>query len=626
MPSVEALERRDTKVFKGSFVEAHETRRFPVFLDRIGRSELKEIITSENPWSYWTMEIYRKDIKGQGGLGMLASDTVEIAEKLEIPMVVVTPFYTLERSHKIENFQQKETRQRITPEERGFNKVGETQIRTKVHDKVPLGIFVKKEGSVTILTVSEPNIGELYQDFNNSDHRFYQEIALGFGGWKALNLLGVKPSMNQQLNEAPTVFAALARLDARVQELKSTHPEAEPLAIFAKALIENKEKTIYTNHTLVQAAEAEFDLRQFEHFVFPNITSVEVKQWLRNKIHGKGGSIKLSTLAIDLSSKKNGVSKAHAREASRAYKDYDGNEVKFEEVTNGISLTRWGDPDILELYRRSGVIDDFDLPMRDFVENINYIDVSELRRIKKAAKIRLIEALKERQDQYGNVVNIPHDAKIFNWRRRIADYKRPGMLFEHPEKLANILKEENSHLIMAGNAHPSDTNMIFELKRILDIVDKNPVLKERVHFIQNYDEDLARVLVHGADISINTPVVKDSRGRRITTEACGTSWEKDILNNVILISTDDGGIADLTVEAEEKGNSNFRPSYLQINGDNYNDEVDSLYQQMRKAANIQDSDDAWKDYITQQLAAYLPIISGARMEADYINLGFPSKF
>lgn len=598
-------------------INFHEAERSKLFFDRIGRPDLKEEITSRKPWLYCTLELYTEYIKGQGGLGMLASDTLKTAKQLGVPMIVLTPFYPEERSYEIEGFTQKEVRKKVIPQERGFEKRGETSISTLVHSAVPLFIYVRQEGSVAVVTVTEPNFGELYQGENNSDHRMYQAVALGFGGHKALRELGITPSMNQQLNEAPTVFSALARLDEHISIVGN----------FKQALADIKKNTIYTNHTLEQAAEPEFTLRQFEHFVMPNIRSEEIKNWLRKKIQGKEGRIKLSTLAIELSDKRNGVSRIHAREASKRYKDYDGNNVNFEAVTNGISLERWTNSKLLGIYRKEGVLDAFDLPADDYQDRLESMDGQKLKAIKEKRKRRLQEFLLERKDQYGNSIKIPKESKIFNWRRRLAGYKRPGMLFADPQKLAEILKEKDIHLVMAGNVHPSDGEMRGELERILTIIDRNSVLRERVHFVQNYDEELAHALVEGADVSINTPKVMDeTTGEKISTEACGTSPYKDMVNNTILISTDDGGVADPTMEAEEKGAKDFMPNYLQIKGKTYQEEVVSLYSQMERAADIIEGKDAefsWDQFVKRQLAAYLPIISGSRMETDYINLGFP---
>lgn len=597
------------------------------FLDAIGRPDLKEVITRQTPWSYWTMELYGEGIKGQGGLGILAADTVRIARDVGLPMVCVTPFYTVEESQKIENLGQIEEERRVYPVARGFNRVGETFISTAYDPRVSLGIYKKSVGCVDIVAITEPNLGKVYQGRTNDDHRLYQEVALGFGGFRALKQLGIKPSMNQQLNEAPTVFAALARLDERIQEIQLQEPGGDPEKVFAQAFTQVKEKTIYTNHTLEQAAEAEFTLEQFERFVIPNLQSESAKTWLRGKIAGKGGSIKLSILAIELSGKRNGVSLLHAKVASETYKDYDGNSVAFEGITNGIA-DYWIDPELIELYRRGGIRDEIGRPTEDFRSGIEALDPRTLRTIKSAARLRLREFLQSRIDQDGNPINIPEDEKIFNWKRRIAHYKQPWKLFENPEKLAEILQKEHIHIIMSGRVHYTDSDMKRELSRILNIINQNEVLKERVHFIQDYDPDVGLALVQGADASINTPTVIDEKtGRRISTEACGTSWMKDIANNTVLISVEDGGVADVRIQAEAEGREAvFKPAYLQVVGNDRGEETVSLYDQIQKAAAVidgRDSQTPWSEFVKSQIAAYLPIISGPRMTAQYINFGIP---
>ncbi len=588
---------------------------FSFFLKRIGCEYLqdKEVLTQKDPWAYWTLEIYRKDIKGQGGLGMLASDTLEVAKKLGMPMIFVTPFYTREVHQSIEGFRQKTTTQNIFPLERGFEKIDTVPIYNRDFPQTNLDIYKKREGSVTVIAISEPNFGELYQGENNSDHRLYQEVALGFGGYKALQKIGVNPAMNQQLNEAPTVFSALARLDTHLKKQKD----------FSRALQDIRKKTIYTNHTIVQAVEAEFTSGQFERFVIPNIESEDLKSWLRNKIAGKDGRIKLSALAIELSGKRNAVSLIHAREASKTYRDYDGNQVNFEGVTNGIALDRWGDPHLLQVYRDRGVLDEFDLPADDYGERLDAIDWHKLEEIKIASRTRAHEYMKTRRNQYGQPVEIPEQAVLIEWKRRIAGYKRPDMIFEDPQKLARMLEEGDAHLVISGKTHPSDLPMQGRLTKMFEVIDKNPILKKRIHFIQDYDEDLAKVLSQGSDISINTPIVRDDQGNRVSTEACGTSWEKDILNNVLLISTDDGGVADLSVQAEQEGkNEGFNKPYLEVKGDRYADEVSSLYDQLQKGIGIVRGDEKGP-FLKNQLKAYLPIIAGSRMETSYLKLGFP---
>jgi starch phosphorylase len=594
--------------------------KFTKFLEAIDRPDLKEKLKPETPFGYMSMEFYGEGIQGGGGLGMLASDTFREAKRLGLPLTTITPFYPEEKTQSVDaNFNQQTDVIKVTPEERGFSKIGKTNIKTLIENKeveIEIDIYEKKEGSVRIVAPTEKNFGALYQGTNNSDHRMYQEISLSIGGYKALKeIVGINPSI-YQLNEAPTVFSAIARLDDKMQKTSDLN----------EALKEIRKNTIYTNHTLVQAVEAEFTIDQFERFLMPNIKSNEVKNWLREKINKKGNVIKLSTLAIELSDKRNGVSLLHAKEAGKTYKDYDGNPINFEGITNGISIERWGNPEMIAYLEKTGVIDENQLPAKDFDKKIDELDNEKLKDIKDDARKNLYQFLTTRKNQYNESINIPKNAKIIDWKRRMAGYKRPGMIFDNPEKFAEILNRTNSYFIMAGKAHQDDQPMQNELKRILEIVDKNPILKNRVHFVQNYDEPLARTLAQGSDISLNTPQIKDSEGRNISTEACGTSWEKDILGNCILISTPDGGVADPIVVGEENKSKNIELPILEISGKTYAEEVSSLYNQLNKAENlIAEDGEEYHNFIKNQLKGYLPIICGSRMEKDYLNLGFPKE-
>lgn len=593
-----------------------EREKKPSFFERIGRPELKEKLTPQTPWAYFTMELYGSGIRGGGGLGILAADTLEVAKQAQIPAVFFTPFYTEERTQSFKGFEQRIQFTKVTEhemEKRGFKP---TDLKVTVWefvdgrlDSTELKVYQKQEGSITLVTITEKNFGALYQGENNSDHRLYQEISLGFGGWQAKKKMGLEPPV-LQLNESATVFAALACLDEKMQETGN----------FEEALRKVKESTVYTNHTLVQAAEADFSLGQFEKFVVPNIQSDAVKNWLRGLF--RNNRIKLSTLAIELAGKKNGVSQIHAREASKTYKDVHGNDVEFEGITNGISLDRWGDPELLAYYREQGILDEFDLPPRDFEKKIQSLDQEKLEEIKTRCRITARDVLKKHKNQYRKSVEIPLEAKIITWKRRIAEYKRPGMVFEHPDELANILEDRNAYLVMAGEAHSADTVMQAELTRILEIVEKSPILKERVHFVKNYNDVLAKTLAQGADVSLNTPRVRNENGERISTEASGTSGMKDVLGQTILISTADGWMADLKMHAEQSGKKG-PPPFLEIIGENNDEEIASLYEQMRHATNLLDDKDKKNVHLKRQLVASLPIISGTRMEADYLNLAIP---
>lgn len=563
------------------------------FYNLIERGNLTHQLSESRPYVYWTMEIYDKSngIKGGGGLGVLAADTRRVAEQLEIPFVVVTPFYRSESHQKIDNLEQIEYSINVSPQDYGFEYIDDVTVSSNGFPDANLSIFRKTIGSTQFITISEPNFGQLYEGDGSGDHRLYQEVALGFGGYKALKLVGIKPAVIQ-LNETATIFAALARLDELCSNGMNLY----------EAIVYVRKHTLYTNHTLLQAAEPEFHRSQFEKLVLPNIKSNALRCWLMDQF--RGNMLRPNLLAIELTEAKNGVSKLHARVAN--FRDRNNDKVKFHAITNGIDLNTWVLPDILQTYHNQQIVDKFGLPTKDYLENIDKLSISTMRSLKRTGRQYLNSVLQNRTDQYGKPIFIPEDALLFDFKRRFANYKRPYMPFEQPNTLKNILIDSNAHYILAGKVHQGDVTMYQHLLELLKLIDQDPVLRERVHYVQDYDEELGKALAIGSDAAINVPI--------IGLEACGTSWEKDIANLKLLISTSDGGVADIKPIA-----------CLEVNGKNYDEEVASLYTNMHKAARILRNDKLLEKNIQSQLKAYLPTISGARMLKDYLKFLFPKN-
>ena len=560
------------------------------FYSAISRDKLTQKLSPERPYCYWTIETYDKSngIRGGGGLGVLAADMRRVAEQLQVPFVLVTPFYPWESHQRMQNMEQIDYHEERDYHDFGFNYVDNVRIKTST-TSVELSVIEKQMGSSRFLCITEPNFGELYSGESGSDHRLYQEVALGFGGYQALKLVGLRPAVIQ-LNEVATFFAAIARLDELVSSGMNVY----------EAIVYTRKHTLYTNHTLVQAAEATFHYSQFERYVFPNIKSTSVKRWLSDKF--TDGIIRLSTPTVEIAELRSGVSKLHARVAN--YHDINGGKIKFKSVTNGIHMRTWVLPEIMEYYHNHDILDKFDLPtVRDFEGAVEKITAADIRHLKNLGRKRLNEILAHRTDQYGNPISIPEDAFLFDFKRRFVDYKRPTLPFNDPDRLADILEHNNAHYILAGRVHMGDSTMFGKLMNTLKLIDSHPILRQRVHYLPDYDEELGLGLSLGANSSINTPIVG--------LEACGTSWMKDVANMGLLISTHDGGVADMPSD-----------NYLTIEGKTEEQETDNLYHQMEVACKAWSNDFDLEYWIHKELIAYLDICSGSRMMRDYLNYLF----
>ncbi len=561
-----------------------------LFYDAVERRRLTRSISRERPYTYWTIELYdqKNGIRGGGGLGILAADTRRVAEQMDIPFVLITPFYPSEVKQEIVNGAVHDKHCPVKYSDYGFKFVDNVNIKC-CGNLCKLDVIEKNFKSTKIVAITEPNFGELYSGLSCSDHRLYQEVALGFGGYAALKLIGIKPAIIQ-LNEVATFFAALARLD----ELASNGMD------FYEAVVYTRKHTLYTNHTLVQAAEAEFSKEQFERFVMPNLKSLAVKKWLRDKFENE--KLRLSSVTIEIAELRSGVSKLHARVAN--YHDLAGNKVKFKAITNGIDLSTWMLPEILKYYQKLQLLDEANSPTANYIEKIEDLSAESIRSLKAVGREKLNQILEKYPDSNGQILHFDNDDFIFDFKRRFVDYKRPDLPFKDPKKLRSILEKYEAHYILTGRVHAGDERMSSRLRQILETINNDDYLIKHVHYIANYDETLAYGLSVGSNAAINLPI--------IGLEACGTSWMKDIANLNILISTHDGGVADASPN-----------SYLNVSGTNEDEELSALYQRMEEAILAYQNDFDLEYLLKKQLIAYLPIISGTRMLNDYLDYLFP---
>jgi starch phosphorylase len=351
------------------------------------------------------------------------------------------------------------------------------------------------------------------------------------------------------------------------------------------------------------------DGKWFENgYVFDNIKNTKLRSWLADIVKAEGGKIRLSSLAMRIAGYSNAVSKLHAIKANDSY------GLPFKSITNAIA-NRWIYPELLHTYRQLGIGDPvIDLLPSDYKDKLSLLKTVQMEEVKQHAKEDLCSyLLSDRQDQYGKPVLIPENAKIILWTRRFTSYKRPELLFSDPNRLAGILEKYHMHIILSGKAHQKDDDIKRLLQRILRIIDQNIILEKRVHFVVNYNWQLARYL-GGADIILNTPIPG--------WEACGTSWEKAIANWLLLCSTRDGGVADVFFTNHKYKKS---PPFFEIKGTDDKRAAQSLYKNLDQMTKILDNPKQWRRTVIKQLAAFLPTISGTRMMLEYLNLRFEKE-
>jgi len=592
-----------------------------LYLDRIGRPDLKEVLSPSAPIAYASPE-YGLDQLGEakgrlgyaGGLGILSGDHVRELASTGLPADAIGILHTqwLQPRINADKWQEDWCMPINKPEELGMEKEDLNVLITANKQNIPLSVYKLHVGGQTDLhLLSEPGIGEVYPGSQNSDHRLYQMSVLGFGGWQVMRELKKEPPL-LHLNESSTSFMALSMWDTTMQRMLDTGmgvPEA-----FSASLAEVRSRTILTNHTLVPAAEAVYSSEQYEKYIMDNIQSPEIKEQLRALIQYNGGNMRVLDLGIFLAGKFNGVSQLHAKLATAEFQKKWGEhlpgsrEMEFADVTNAIEA-RWY-PRTYQIYRDNGVLDEFNMTPPGYESRIAGLDQDLLRGTKNAQKIELIQYLRNRPlvGENDSPINLPDDAEIVGWARRFAGYKRPGMMTDNITALKEVLaKHPKAHILYSGKTHPTDEPMKLELQKLLKRIENDETLRERVHFIQDYNIEVGRLMTQGADIWVNNPFVG--------AEACGTSIFKAIAGNALLVSTPDGGAADVPSEA-----------YLAITGDDQDKELKSLLAQIDAGLDLVEGDTSlWAAKIKQQLTAYMPIIGGGRMIADYLNLGLPQK-
>ncbi len=376
------------------------------------------------------------------------------------------------------------------------------------------------------------------------ENRLKQEILLGIGGILTLKALGIKKDI-YHCNEGHAALINVQRLSDYVAEGLS----------FDQAIELVRASSLYTVHTPVPAGHDYFDEGLFGKYMsgYPQKLGISWDDLMdlgRNNPGDKGERFCMSVFACNTSQEVNGVSWLHGKVSqemfSSIWKGYFPEESHVGYVTNGVHFPTWCASEWKQLYSKyfdSNFLYDQSNPK--IWEAINNVPDEEIWNTRQTMKHKLVDYIRKQfsetwlknQGDPSRIVSLMEkinpNALLIGFGRRFATYKRAHLLFTDLDRLAKIVNNPDRpvQFLFTGKAHPHDGAGQGLIKRIIEI-SRRPEFLGKIIFLENYDMQLARRLVTGVDIWLNTPTRP--------LEASGTSGEKALMNGVLNFSVLDG--------------------------------------------------------------------------------------
>jgi starch phosphorylase len=496
-----------------------------------------------------------------GGLGILAGDHLKSASDLGVPLVGVGLLY-----------QQGYFRQYL-------NEAGWQQQAYEDNDFYNLPIALARRADGTPLVVEVPELGRparaqvwraqvgrvpLYLlDTNlpanhpderdvtdqlyggDPEMRIKQELILGLGGYRALEALGIEPSV-YHMNEGHSAFLALERMRRLVEKHGIDFAAARELASAG---------LVFTTHTPVDAGHDRFPPALIEKHLAGTARALGLALpdlLALGRVHPSDAAepFCMTVLALRLANHSNAVSRLHARTTCRMWKalwpGVPEDDIPIKHVTNGVHFRSWISAEMNQLYDRYlGPRWREEPTDRMTWQQAGRIPAEELWRTHERRRERLVACVRRRLraqlerrgaprqeiDRAESVLD--PDALTIGFGRRMAGYKRATLLLSDTARLERLLGDPHRpvQVLFAGKAHPRD-DAGKEFIRQIALMARRPEVHHRVVFLEDYDLALARYLVQGCDVWLNTP--------RRPYEASGTSGMKAAANGVLNVSTLDG--------------------------------------------------------------------------------------
>jgi len=577
-----------------------------------------------------------------GGLGVLAGDYLKEASDSNVDMTAVGFLYRYGYFTQTLSF---DGQQVANYEAQNFNKLPLTQVKDEYGN--PILVEVPYPSRTVYAAIWKVSVGRvpLYlldtdMEINSEDdrtitHNLYggdnenrlkQEILLGIGGILALKKLGITKEV-YHCNEGHAALINVQRMVDLVQNNNLSISEALEVV---------RASSLYTVHTPVPAGHDYFTEDVFGKYMhdYPAKLGISWSDFINiGRVEGDD-RFAMSVFALNTCQCANGVSYIHGEVSKRMFapiwKGYLPEELHVSYVTNGVHLPTWATSEWKELYEKNFVkefySDQSNLAIWEKIYDVADEKIWATRQVLKNKLIEYIRLqfantwLKNQQDpsKIVSILNqINPNALLIGFGRRFATYKRAHLLFNDLERLEKIVNNPKFpvQIIYTGKAHPADGAGQGLIKRIVEI-SRMPQFLGKIIFLENYDMRLAKRLVSGVDIWLNTPTRPQ--------EASGTSGEKAQMNGVLNFSVLDGWWYEGYVEGAGWALTEKRTYDVQ----EYQDQLDAatIYTMLENEIiplffdrNKKNLPEKWVQCIKKSIAEITPRYTTKRMIDDYIR-------
>jgi len=596
--------------------------------------------------AYFSMEYGLTEVLKiySGGLGVLAGDYLKEASDCNVDLTAVGFLY---RYGYFTQSLSVDGQQVAVYEAQNFNNLPIQQVKD-ANDE-PIIVEVPYPGRTVYSHVWKVSVGRiaLYlldtdNDMNSEydrsithqlyggdwENRMKQEIMLGIGGILTLKKLGIEKEV-YHCNEGHAALINTQRLVDLIADKNLT---------FNQALEIVRASSLYTVHTPVPAGHDSFEEGLFQKYMseYPAKLQLSWDDFIdmgREHPGDHNEKFSMSTFACNTCQEVNGVSWLHGKVSQEMFnpiwKGYFPEELHVSYVTNGVHLPTWTSSDWKAIYEKYFTKAFYaDQSNMKIWEGVYKIPDEEIWHTRMGLKVKLIDYIKDQfrenwlknQGDPSRIVSVLEainpNALIIGFGRRFATYKRAHLLFTDLERLERIVNDplHPVQFLFTGKAHPADGGGQGLIKRIIEI-SRMPQFLGKVIFLENYDMRLAKRLVCGVDIWLNTPTRP--------LEASGTSGEKAQMNGVLNFSVLDGW----WLEGYVKGAGWALTEKRTYENDIHQDQLDAatIYSMLENeiiplyfAKNTKGYSPEWIQVIKNSLALITPRFTTKRMIDDYI--------